>query len=151
MIFKKILILSFVMIFTFFLLACDTGEEKFANYNSGDKIILTTTNYSTFIDLYNNSLKSKESSDEYYCISYSYNSFGYSVLSYFNVEITITIRSKVLTENGKYNDLIFEKTLKLDKTGYVNIKDKYEFGTSYRNVKDLEWEVTKVSGFVVKK
>ena len=151
--FNKILIVLVFMLSVSFLSGCGFfGKDTFSDYESGQKIILTTDNYATFIDLYKGNLKVVTDDDGMYNgIKYKFSTDGYSAFSYFNVIIKITLSVDALNNVGDYQELSYTFTLKLDHTGSSFDKSELETKVLFRNFKNLTWQVSSVSGYIVKK
>lgn len=146
----KILSLMIILCFILFITAC-AAEDRFPDYESGDQITLTTENVEKFVAFKKNKLNFIRDQNYYLGIEYKYTCNGFYELSYFNVEITLRMTYKVLNELGVYQDVVVEKVLKLDKLGNSSIKDTHQTGMEYRNMKDLNFSILNVKGYVVKK
>lgn len=149
---KYFVILITLIIMIFLMTACDMLKDKFANYSSGEKIVLSLENYDDFVELKFKKLEALRMDDNlFYGIVFQYVCKGYEVFSYYNVELTITVKAKALNDSGVYEDLEFTEIVFLNETGNAKQFDIYEFENRFRNLKDISWDVTYVKGFVVKK
>ena len=135
----------------FLLVGCNISSENSTQYESGTKITITMNNYTDFVHIKAKRLAAKTTNDLFIGIVFKYDCEGYEEFSYYNVEITIKVNAKALNDSGEYEDVEFTKVIFLDESGDGVKHDTYEFGTSFRNLKDITWKVFNVKGFVVKK
>lgn len=128
-----------------------TGCFGGANLASGDQVTLTTSNYDQYIKIHKRRLSSIKKNDKYVGVKYKFETDGYDKFSYYSVVVTIRVSMRCLNDSGTYENRSFDVTLHLSATGEDTRSDQETFDSVYRNLASLEWDVTSVSGYIVKK
>lgn len=148
---KKFFLKCFVVLFSLFLGGCGYESLDFSQYESGEKIVLTESNYNSFISVKAAKFEAVTKKGLYNGIAFKYVCKGNEVFSYFNVTLTVKVHAMALQDSGEYTKVDFVQSLFLDESGYNVKHDTYKFGTSFRHLKDIDWYICEVSGYIVKK
>ena len=148
---KKIIYSIILFLCFMFITSCDFSGNDFDYIESGTRIELSMTNYSDYINAGMTKLEVSTCEGFFDGLKIKFKSSGYSAFSYFYVGIKTTISALALNDMGTYEEISFTYFFDLDENGYAEGKENIEFGTLYRNIKDLRWEVSEIDGFIVKK
>ena len=148
---NKIVTLLIIVLSCFLLIGCEDKTNDFDFIESGTKINLDITNHDLYLNIKSNKLEGKTKSELFYGIAFKYTCTGYTEFSYYNVQVTFEVNCEALNDAGEYVPIKFTKTSFLDEAGNQVMHDTHEFGNKFRNLKDITWKVSEVSGYIVKK